>query len=189
MTDPTQLTDKEQEAAKKKAYADGTADISLGLVFLLLGFYNWSRELLGTTLNMVLFLVFIVAIILTLQVLRNRLVPEQVGAVDYSPPEKQSKRVFALIAILIIFGMIAAWILSIRGWSSDLPPFLQDYGFGLVVALVMMGMFSAAAFFLDMPRYYLYGLLLASGMPLQASLDGILGAINRSAERDEVAAA
>ena len=173
MTDPTPISDQEKETLKKTAYADGTADISLGLVFLLLGFFNWSREMLGPTLNMVFFLIFIVAIILTLQVLRNRLVPERVGVVDKNIPEQKSKRVFALITILIIFGMIATWILSIRGWSSSLPPFLRDYGFGLVVSLVMLGIFSAAAFFLELPRYYLYGILLASGMPLQAFLTGI----------------
>lgn len=173
MTDPAPLTDKELESIKKAAYADGTADISLGLVFLLLGFYNWSREFLGTTLNLVFFLVFIFAIILTLQVLRNRMVPERVGVIDYQVPKQQSRRIFAMIAVLIIFGMIAAWVLSIRSWSGDLPPFLRDYGFGLVVALVMLGMFSAAAFFLEMPRYYLYGILLAAGLPLQSVLTGV----------------
>jgi len=173
MTEPTSLTDQEKESLKKKAYADGTADISLGLVFLLLGFYSWSREMLGATLNMVFFLIFIVAIILTLQVLRNRLVPERVGVVDYNVPEQKSKRVFALIAILIVFGMIAAWILSIRGWTSTLPPFLRDYGFGLVVSLVMLGIFWAAAFFLELPRYYLYGILLSSSIPIQSQLTGI----------------
>lgn len=173
MTDLTPLTENEQEALKKVAYADGTADISLGLVFLLLGFYNWSREFLGATLNLVFFLIFIVAIILTLQVLRNRMVPERVGVVDYNVPERQSRRVFAMIAVLIIFGMIGAWVLSIRSWSSDLPPFLRDYGFGLVVALVMLGIFSATAFFLELPRYYLYGILLAAGLPVQSLLTGV----------------
>ena len=173
MTEPAPLSDQELADIKKAAYADGTADISLGLVFLLLGFYNWSREFLGTTLNLVFFLVFILAIILTLQVLRNRMVPERVGVVDYHVPKQQSRRIFAMVAVLIIFGMIAAWVLSIRSWSSDLPPFLRDYGFGLVVSLVMLGIFSATAFFLELPRYYLYGLLLAAGLPVQSLLTGV----------------
>jgi hypothetical protein len=173
MTDPNDLREKDIDSLELAAYSDGTADISLGLVFLLLGFFSWSREMLGATLNMVVFLLAIVVLVGTLQLLRNRLVIGRIGEAEFSPPPQKSKRVFILITALIVVGMIAIWILTIPGWSTDLPVFLRNYGFPLVVALVMLGMFSAAAFFLDLPRYYLYGVLLAAGVPAQFLLTGI----------------
>jgi hypothetical protein len=43
----------------------------------------------------------------------------------------------------------------------------------ILVSLVVLGIFWGIAYTLELRRYYLYGVMLALGFPVQASLDGV----------------
>ena len=77
------LKQTEKASFQLAAYADGTSDISLGLVFVLLGFYPLTRTFLGPILNMVVFLAALAAIVISLQVLRSRITPTRIGLVQF----------------------------------------------------------------------------------------------------------
>jgi len=167
MNDQLDLKQTEQASFKLAAYADGTSDITLGLMFILLGCYAWTREALGPALNMVFFLAFLAAISISMGILRKRLVPERIGVVKFGPQVKKRQRVFLLITILLAAGMIATWALSARGWSPAFPSWIRSWGFEIVVALIVLGIFGAIAYTMNIQRYYLYGVLLAATFMIQ----------------------
>lgn len=162
------LKSTERASFKLAAHADGTSDISLGLVFVLLGCYAWTREALGPSWNMLFFLVMLGLITLAQVQLRKRLVPERIGLVKFGPHVRQRKMVFLLITIILAVLMILTWVGSARGWSPDFPDWFANYGFEILVALIVLGIFWGIAYTMGLRRYYGYGVLLAAGFPLQS---------------------
>jgi len=167
MNDQLDLKQTEQASFKLAAYADGTSDITLGSMFILLGCYAWTREAFGAALNMVFFLAFLAAITISMGILRKRLVPERIGVVKFGPQVKKRQLVFLLITILLAAGMIATWVLSARGWSPIFPTWVRSWGFEIIVALIVLGIFGAIAYTMNIQRYYLYGVLLAATFMVQ----------------------
>jgi hypothetical protein len=164
------LKGTERASYKLAAHADGLADITLGLVFVLLGFYPLTREAFGPTGNMFFFLAALGLITFAQARIKNRISPERVGLVSFGPQVRQRKMVALLVTILLAVGMIVTWVLSARGWFPGTPGWLGSYGFEILVALIVLAIFWAVAYSLGLRRYYLYGILLGAGFPLQSLL-------------------
>ena len=168
MTNHIDLKSTERASYRLAAYADGTSDISLGLVFILLGCYAYTREVLGPGWNMLFFLVMLGLITLGQGLLRKKLIPERIGVVKFGPHVQKRKRVFLLITILLAAGMIATWVGSARGWSPAFPDWFRNWGFEISVALIILGIFWGVAYTMSLRRFYFYGVLLAAGFPLMS---------------------
>jgi hypothetical protein len=166
------LKSTEKASFKLAAHADGTADISLGLVFMLLGIFPLTRAALGPSWNMVFYLAMLGIIVFTQTRVRARLLPDRIGVVKFGEKVKKRKMVALLITIVLAALMIATWVLSARGYFIP-SSWLGQYGFDILVALVILGIFWGIAYTLELRRYYLYGLMLAVGFPIQALLTGI----------------
>jgi hypothetical protein len=172
MNDNLDLKTTERASFKLAGHADGTADISLGLVFMLLGIFPLTRAALGPSWNMIFYLAMLGIIVFTQTRVRARLVPERIGVVKFGPHVRRRKIVFLLITILLAAAMIATWVGSARGWSPDFPDWFANYGFEILVALIVLGIFWAIAYTMSLRRYYIYGVLLAAGFPIQSLLTG-----------------
>ena len=173
MSNDLDLKKTEQESFKLATYADGTSDISLGMIFILLGCYSFTRELLGVGWNMVFFLIALLLISLLQLRIRSRLIPDRIGVVHFGPQVRQRRMGLLLITILLAAAMIGTWVLSARGWSPAFPDWLRGYGFEILVSVIVLGIFWAIAYSLSMRRYYLYGILLGACFPIQASLTNL----------------
>ena len=173
MSNQIDLKRTEQASFRLAAHADGTTDLSLGLIFTLLGFFPLTRAAFGPLLNMVFFLAFLIAITIASQILRRRLVPERIGLVKFGPQIRQRKLVMLLITIILAAAMVATWVVSARGWSPNFPDWFAAYGFELLVAFIVLAVFWGIAYWMGLRRYYLYGVLLAAGFPIQSSLTAI----------------
>lgn len=173
MSTDRDLKQTEKESFKLAAYADGTSDISLGVIFTLLGIYPFTREVLGVGWNTVVFLIALALISLLQMRIRARLIPERIGVVKFGPHVRQRKIAFLLITILLAAGMIGTWVLSARGWSPSFPDWLRGYGFEILVSVIVLGIFWAIAYSMGLRRFYFYGVLLAACFPIQASLTNL----------------
>lgn len=168
----TQIDLKQTEKASYRlaAYGDGTADLALGMTFLLLGLYPLTRAAFGPSWNMLFFLAVLGAIVGIQTWARSRLAPSRIGIVKFGPRVKNRLRLALLVTILLAAAMIATWALSARGWFPGTPAWLGAYGFEIIVSLIVLAIMWSMAYTLELTRYYFYGLLLAAGFPLQAAM-------------------
>jgi len=160
----------EKASYKLAAYADGTADLGLGLVFFLLGLYPFTREAFGPSFNMLFFILALGGIIFIQGRVRNRLVPGRIGVVKFGPRVKTRTRIAFMVMVVLSAVMITAWFLAAQGWFPGTPQWLGSFGFEILIAVIILAIFWITAYSLELQRYYLYGVLLAACFPLQASL-------------------
>jgi len=155
------LKQTERNSFKLATYADGINDISLGLTMILLSLYPFTREVFGVGFN-ILFFFAVLGIIIWLQVkFKSRLGPERIGVVNFGQKAQKRKKIAVLITSLLVLSTAGTWYLSSQGYSLSTPMWMGLYGFDILIALVILGIFSAMAYALDLTRFYFYGLLLS----------------------------
>jgi hypothetical protein len=100
------------------------------------------------------------ALYLAVRLVRAKVITPRVGVVRFGPPRTRRLRRFAttmLVANTIAFILgITALVTFQEDWIKD-----GSLGFPLVLTLTFLLGFSLAAFALNIPRYYAYGLMLA----------------------------
>jgi len=164
------LKQTERNSFKLATYADGLNDISLGLVMILMGIYPLTRELLGVNGNIIFSLGVLVVIFIGQFSLRARLAPSRIGLVKFGERVQKRIKTALLVGIILFFLTVGTWYLSSQGYFLPTPMWLGSYGFDILIALVVLGIFSAMAYTLELTRFYLYGLLLGATFPLQTLL-------------------
>jgi len=164
------LKQTEKASFRLAAYADGTADLSLGLVFLLLGLYPLTRELFGVYWNFPFFLLVLGAIVAAQVWVKKRLTPSRIGIVTLGERFKKRSRLALLITVILLILTTLTWVGAARGTFLSLPAWMGRYGVEIIVSLIVLAIFWGMAYSLELQRYYLYGVLLAAGFPLQAIL-------------------
>ena len=166
------LKGTERNSFKLTAYADGTADLSLGLVFLLLGIYPFTREQLGPVWNFPLFLVALGTIVYAQIRVKKRLTPSRIGIVKLGERFKKRAWVVLLVTIVLFTLTVLTWVGAADGILTSLSvaqsaAWMGRYGMEIIVALVILAIFWGIAYTLELQRYYFYGVLLAAGFPLR----------------------
>lgn len=172
----------ERKVQKLSAYTDGLGDISLGLVMLLLGIYPLTRSMVGPELNVVLFLGMMLALVTVLTMIKKRITPVRVGMVKFGATGKKRQRNALIITTSLVLLTIATWLMSAKGigmqtsaWHG-LPEWLSVLKVDIFVALVMLAIFCSVAYTFSVPRYYLYGALVAGGSLVSTVLMTYAGA-------------
>jgi hypothetical protein len=164
------LKGAERASYKLAAYADGTADLSLGLVFLLLGIYPFTREQLGAVWNFPLFLLVLGVIVYAQIRIKKRITPSRIGIVKLGERVQKRAKV-TLLATVVLFALtVLTWVGAADGIFFSLSTVMGSYGMEIIVALVMLAIFWGLAYTLELQRYYFYGVLLAACFPLQHQL-------------------
>ena len=164
------LKGTEKASFKLAAYSDGIADIGLGLVVITLAIYPFTRELLGVNWNALLYLGSVSLIIFLQTYVKNRLTPSRIGIVDFGKRATKRLLAFGLITAVLVVLMALTWYLSAQGYFLPSPAWMGTYGFDILLAVIVLLIFSAMAYTLDLPRFYFYGLILGLSFPLQALL-------------------
>ncbi len=161
MNNQIDLKSTERNSFKLSAYADGTADISLGLVMILLGTYPLTRELFGVAFNMLFFFVVLGIIIFAQIRVKARLTPSRIGLVNFGEKTQKRMKVAVLITSLLVFLTAGTWYLSSQGYMLPKGSIMGSYGFDILIAVIILAIFSAMAYALELTRFYFYGFLLA----------------------------
>ena len=155
------LKQTERNSFKLATYADGINDISLGLVMVLLSLYPLTREVFGVGIN-ILFFFAVLGLIIWLQVkFKSRLGPDRIGLVNFGEKAQKRMKVAVLITSILVFLTAGTWYLSSQGYMLPKGSIMGSYGFDIMIALIVLGIFSAMAYALELTRFYFYGLLLS----------------------------
>jgi hypothetical protein len=165
------LKQTEKASYKLAAYADGTADISLGLVMILLGIYPTTRELLGVYWNFPLFLFALGLVVYAQFRVKKRITPSRIGIVEFGEKVKNRAKVALLITVVLFTLTVLTWVGAAQGFFNLLPDWLGSYGVEIIFAVVILSIFGSIAYTLEMTRFYLYGFMLSISLILQAFLD------------------
>lgn len=160
------LKQTERNSFKLSAYADGTADMSLGLVMILLGTYPITRELFGVAYNILFFFLVLGLIIFTQIRIKAHLTPSRIGLVNFGEKTQRRMKVAVLITFVLVCLTAATWYLSAQGYMLPKSSIMGTYGFDILIGVIVLAVFGTMAYTLELTRYYFYGLLLGVSFPL-----------------------
>lgn len=147
------------KAAERKAFTmafdDGLWDIFLGCFFLQFVIAPFLSERLGDFWSSFIFLPFWGLVYLAIWLIRKYIVKPRIGTVKFGPTRTAKLKKFTLVMLLVntlvlILGVIALFSFGVV--SGQIYP--------VILGLTLLIAFSLAAYFLDFPRLYIYGLLL-----------------------------
>lgn len=138
------------------SFDDGLWDIFLGCFFLEFVIAPFLSPFLGDFWSSVIFLPFWGLVYLAIWLIRKYIVKPRIGTVKFGPARTAKLKKFTIVMLLVntfvfILGVIA--FLSVGVVSGQIYP--------AILGLTLLIAFSLAAYFLDLPRLYIYGLLLA----------------------------
>ena len=144
----------------RAAYDDGLWDIFLGCFLLMFVIAPYLSASLGDFWSSVVFLPFWGLVYLGLRLVRKHLVIPRIGIVKFGPTRKSRLKKLTLV-MLVMNGLAFVLGLAAALSFSRVPGQLISIIFGLI----LLAGFSLAAFFLEVPRLYMYGLLAGFSPP------------------------
>jgi hypothetical protein len=134
-----------------------------------LGVYPLTRNLLGPGLNILLFLGILLLLIVVLIAIKKRLTPARTGFVKFGEAGKKRLRYALIVNAVLILLTTVTWIMNARGIAiqepvwNNLPEWVSVFDVDILFTLVILAIFCTVAYALDVPRYYLYGVLVSGG--------------------------
>jgi len=156
MSQRISLKDAERKVFQS-TFADGLWDVLLGCWFpMQFAIAPFLSRSMGDFWSSAVFLPFWGVVYLVIWGIRKKVVAPRIGRVEFGAARKHRLKKFSLAMLIVnviafIFGLIA-----VLRFSS-----LSGGSYPIVLGLTLLIGFSAAAFFLDFPRLYIYGLLSA----------------------------
>jgi hypothetical protein len=137
------------------AFQDGLWDVFIGCFVLIFAIAPFLSTVLGDFWSSVVFLPFWALVYLAIWLVRRFVVTPRIGLVRFGSSRKAKLSRFTAIAVAVnalgfVLGVVAAQMSGKPGWM-----FLTPFG------LLMLTVFSLAAYYLDCTRLYLYGVLTA----------------------------
>ena len=170
-----------QASSPMAMYTDGTADLGLGLLVLLLGLYPSARNLLGPAWTILIFLLGTGLVFIGLAQLRKRVTTSRLAQIPVTEPSRERQKVGLYLTIFLLILTLVTWLVVTTDYLGAIftttnSAWLQTGGVELVFTVIILGIFSALAYTLSMPRFYLYGMLLSASTLLQAMIGNYNGA-------------
>lgn len=153
-----------ERAAFRKFFEDGLMDIFLGLVLALMPLAAVLEKFVGD--EPVASLIYggvLMALVLVLTLVRPRLLRPRLGAFTPRAPRRRKIRrsVLALVGSVLVGLLI--WAIFAAGKGGSILPFMP-----FVWLLNCVLVFGAMAYFLDVPRFFYYGLLFGGPLAIDA---------------------
>jgi len=155
MSQPISLKEAEREVFHSTAN-DGLWDIFLGIFFLEFVIAPFLSESMGDFWSAAVFLPVWAVAYLVIRFLRKKVVEPRIGVVKFGTARvsKMKRFSYVMLAFNVIALGLGVWAaFSVESASGDSIPYM--------FSLVLLSGFSLAAFFLEINRLYLYGLLIA----------------------------
>ncbi len=153
-------------------FEDGLWDILLGKIFILLGIYPLTRNLLGPVLNLVLFCgVLALLIVLVSYARRIFSVPRAGIARIRRGPLKTAAAITLLVVTvsLVLLTLFSAGIVA-QPALAGAPAWLSRLSGDIFFAALIIGFFTLFAHFTGVPRLHLYGWLVGLSNLASAAL-------------------
>jgi len=159
------MTDRDLDALEKATFRAATDDglwdvIAAGFVAMF-AIAPLLSSTLGDFWSSAVFVPAWGALYLAVRLVRARVVTPRVGVVRFGPPRARRLRLFATTMLAV---NVVAFVLGLAAAVAFQENWIEGGGWGypLVLALVCLLGSSLAAFTLNIPRYYAYGLMLAA---------------------------
>ena len=170
MSQQISLKDAERKVFQS-TLSDGLWDIFLGCFALQFAIAPLLSVRMGDFWSSAVFLPFFGIVYLIIWLIRKNVVTPRIGAVQFGAARKTRLKKFTVT--MLIFNIIALILgLVVALGFNRMPGGTPTLLFGLIL---LVG-FSTAAYFLDFPRLYVYGLLGALGLPIGEWLFQNMGA-------------
>lgn len=141
----------------RSAFDDGLVDIFLSSFVLMWAVAPYLSANLGDFLSSAIFLPVWGILFLVLAWIRKAYIRPRTGVVKYGAARRKKMSAFSWIMVILnvifmLLGLVAFFMPSGSGWTRMLP-----------FALMLIVSFSLAGYFLDVTRFYVYGILWAGG--------------------------
>lgn len=168
MTQTLEIKNAEKQVFRLALFDDGIWEIYLGLFFILMSFYDLTRELLGPALNGVLFLGLSLLLAFLAMTVKKRMIQPRLGFVKLGTETKKKIKVANIVIVglvLITFVLVilgANALLNEPTWER-LPQWFSDFDVDLIFALIIVAIFCLIAYYTGVARFYLHGVLLGVG--------------------------
>jgi hypothetical protein len=174
MQDPLSL-----RAAERRVFqltlADGLWDVLIGCFVLEFSLAPLLSVPLGDFWAAAIFLPFWALAYLAIRLVRKQVVAPRIGAVRLGAPRRRTLRQFSLLMIGLNLVALAFGVLEVLSISQAGGRGLAGQ-LNLLLGLLALTGFSAAAYVLGYPRLYVYGLLLFAAAPVGSWLHANAGA-------------
>ena len=161
MSEKISLKDAERKVFQS-TFADGLWDVLIGCFVLEFSLAPLLSESMGDFWSSVIFLPFFGLVYLVIWLTRKYMVTPRLGMVSFGKARKQKLAKFTKVMLvtnilIFILGLVAA-LLTGQSTESGIASFFKLIP--TVLGLFVLLGFSFAAYLLDYPRLYFYGLLL-----------------------------
>lgn len=153
--------DRLERTVFRMSQNDGLNDMFLGCLMSQMAIAPFLSSRLGDFWSSAVFLPLWFAVIGAIAWLKKHVVVPRIGVVTYRPARRQKLARFTWVMLILnlsvfILGLIAA------ANVGKIPGNITSLLFGLM----LLGFFSLGAYFLDVPRLYLYALMLGLSPPV-----------------------
>ena len=155
MSQPISLKEAERKVFHSTAN-DGLWDIFLGIFFLEFVIAPFLSESMGDFWSVAVFLPVWAVVYLVMRFLRKKVVEPRIGVVKFGRTRVSKMKRFSYV--MLAFNVI---VLGLSFWASITAQRASGDPIPYMFSLVLLSGFSLAAFFLDINRLYIYGLLIA----------------------------
>jgi hypothetical protein len=157
-----------ERKAFRSTFQDGLWDIFLGLLLLNMG----GGTLLGGSgmsplWSMVVLTAFVCAVLALFWAGKKYVTAPRMGLVEFGPQRKSKLRRVRVVLFLSVLVGVLMFLWGLGAWSGRLPYVLAELPIPAYVwALQCVVVFSVAAYFMDVTRFYIYGVVYAVPFPL-----------------------
>lgn len=154
MQSPVSLKSAERKAFQS-TFADGLWDVFIGFFALEFAIAPLLSKSLGDFWSSAVFLPVWGVVYLAIWLTRKHVVAPRIGVVSFGKVRRQKLQKFSLVMLVANVLMFVLGILAALSFGK-----FSGFGIASLLGLFLLAGFSTAAYILDCPRLYLYGLLL-----------------------------
>jgi hypothetical protein len=155
MSAPISLRETERKMFRA-ATNDGLTDVLLGCFFLMFVIAPHLSEYLGDFWSSAVFLPFYGLVWLLIRWARAQLVKPRLGSAEFGPTRKARLRSFTTIMLILNLLAFALGIFAFLNFAE-----MPETTYPIVLGVMLLVGFTLGGYFLDVPRFYGYGLMTA----------------------------
>lgn len=147
-----------EKSAFRASIQDGTIEIQIGVFLLTFAIAPLLSTRLGDFWSSMLFLPVWGLVYLILRVVRKNIIKPRMGTLSYGTYRKKRLKQFNLVMLAVNLAALVLGLVTFLRFAE-----LSGWTITALFSFNILVFFSLAAFLLEFPRLYLYGILVASG--------------------------
>ena len=168
MSQTKSISNIENKVFRVATFEDGIWEIYLGLFFAMMSVFSVTRNLLGPAVNALVVISISIALVGVVWLIKKNQILPRTGSVKFGAGIKKKLKIAHIITWLLVILTLTLAILASKNLLNEptwnkLPQWVTDFDIDLVFALIFFAIFSIVAYQMELPRFYLYGFLIAVG--------------------------